>query len=238
MAATWRPAAAMADDMAGTDQASTLARPPLAYEVSAYELAPHLRAGGERCWTLEEVLPVLAVRVAAEKNRRELRVYYYRIGHTLAFPLPLSAAPQRKTAAAGDSEYELSVYDMALLGAGKPLANPARRLAPLGRCGGGQIAAARAGCPVGLGAFWSGGRKGGAGDRPSGRMSLPGAGRCVRLGTRTSPAGDGSGEGPAGARCATVVREDLERREAAHAAATAQSSDYRAGAQCPARASD
>jgi hypothetical protein len=63
---------------------------PLAYEVSAYELAPDLRAAGGRVWTLEEAQAVLVRRVAVEKQRRELRVDYYRIGYPLAFPLPLT----------------------------------------------------------------------------------------------------------------------------------------------------
>lgn len=76
--ATWRPTAVAADDTTGTDNAATVSRPPLAYEVSAYELAPHLRASGDHCWTREEAMSVLAGRVAAERRRRELRVCYYR----------------------------------------------------------------------------------------------------------------------------------------------------------------
>jgi len=62
---------------------------PLAYETSAYELAPHLRTVAGRLWTPEEAKSVLAQRVAFEKQRRELDVDYYRIGYRLAFPLPL-----------------------------------------------------------------------------------------------------------------------------------------------------
>ena len=64
----------------------------MAYEVSAHELAPHLR-GDRQDWTLEDAESLLAERVAAQKQRRELSVDYYRIGHTLAFPLPLAERP-------------------------------------------------------------------------------------------------------------------------------------------------
>lgn len=64
-------------------------RLPLPYDVSAYERWPELAAAVDRPWTLDEVKTVLAERAAAEKRRRELHVYYYRIGHTIAYPLPL-----------------------------------------------------------------------------------------------------------------------------------------------------
>lgn len=76
--ATWRLTAVAADDTTGTDNAATVSRPPLACEVSAYELAPHLRASGDRCWTREEAMSVLAGRVTAARRRRELGVCYYR----------------------------------------------------------------------------------------------------------------------------------------------------------------
>lgn len=86
--APWRP-------VAGNDEPCTddVAIAPLAYEVSAYELAPHLRASAGRCWTPDEARSLRARRVAAEKQRRELHVDYYRIGHRLAFPLPLTQRP-------------------------------------------------------------------------------------------------------------------------------------------------
>ena len=81
---------AAGDERASTDHPATVPPSPLAYDVSAWELAPHLRTAAGRCWTLDEARAELAERVAAEKQRRELTVYYYRIGHTLAFPLPLT----------------------------------------------------------------------------------------------------------------------------------------------------
>jgi hypothetical protein len=66
--------------------------PPLAYEVSAYELAPQFPPG-LRAWDRDDFQRELARRVAREKARRELHVYYYRVGHTLAFQLPVAARP-------------------------------------------------------------------------------------------------------------------------------------------------
>lgn len=70
----------------------TPARYHLAYEVSAYELAPQWQAG-DREWTVRELRDELQRRAAWEKSRQELHVYYYRIGYTLAFPLPLASRP-------------------------------------------------------------------------------------------------------------------------------------------------
>jgi len=91
--AFWRPAPAAENGKACTNHAAAVPLAPMAYETSAYELAPHLRAAGGRRWTLEEANSLLARRVAVEKQRRELHVDYYRIGHTLAFPLPLAQRP-------------------------------------------------------------------------------------------------------------------------------------------------
>ncbi|MDY0165742.1 MAG: heparinase II/III family protein [Thermoguttaceae bacterium] len=92
--ASWRPA--VCNEAPCGDNAAPIPLPPLAYDVSAYELAPHLRAGGPHCWTLDEASSLLVRRVAAEKQRRELHVDYYRIGHTLAFPLPLAQRPSEE----------------------------------------------------------------------------------------------------------------------------------------------
>ena len=91
----WQPEMAAGGDRAGAEHAPAASPAPLAYDAAAYELAAHLRAGGTG-WTIEEARALLAQRVAAEKRRRELRVYYYRIGHTLAFPLPLSQRPSER----------------------------------------------------------------------------------------------------------------------------------------------
>jgi hypothetical protein len=66
---------------------------PLAYEISAYELAAQWRAG-DRPWSRQDLADELRRRLIREKTRRELQVYYYRIGYTLAFPLPLSQRPE------------------------------------------------------------------------------------------------------------------------------------------------
>ncbi len=68
---------------------------PLAYETSAYELAPQWRTGNKR-WSTAELLGELRRRAQWEKCRQELNVYYYRIGYTLAFPLPLTSRPDPK----------------------------------------------------------------------------------------------------------------------------------------------
>ena len=76
-------------------RAQTLPQPwppaPLAYDLSAYELAPTLRE--PKPWTADEPRHELLRRVALEKRRQELDVDYYRIGYTLSFPLPLRQRP-------------------------------------------------------------------------------------------------------------------------------------------------
>lgn len=93
MLAAWGLAARAGDEKQCPDDTAAVPLPPLAYEVSAYELSPLLRAASGRCWTLEEVKSELSRRIAAEKQCGELHVNYYRIGHTLAFPLPLAWRP-------------------------------------------------------------------------------------------------------------------------------------------------
>jgi hypothetical protein len=68
------------------------APPPLAYDASAHELDPGV-ARGLHVWERQEVEKEIRARIATEKARRELMVNFYRIGHTLAFPLPLAASP-------------------------------------------------------------------------------------------------------------------------------------------------
>jgi hypothetical protein len=67
---------------------------PLAYDLSAYELAPALRQK-EHPWTARELKEAIKDRVAVEKQRRQVDVYYYRIGYTMSYPLPLTARPTR-----------------------------------------------------------------------------------------------------------------------------------------------
>ena len=65
---------------------------PLAYEMSAYELAPQFQPKGQP-WHPRTLKSTILARVAAEKQRREMDVYYYRIGYTMSFPLPLARRP-------------------------------------------------------------------------------------------------------------------------------------------------
>jgi hypothetical protein len=69
--------------------------PPLAYEMSAYELAPQLQPKGLP-WHPRTLKSAILARVAAEKQRREMDVCYYRIGYTMGFPLPLARRPSLK----------------------------------------------------------------------------------------------------------------------------------------------
>ena len=68
---------------------------PLAYEMSAYELAPQFQPK-DRPWRARDLKSAILKRVAVEKQRREMDVYYYRIGYTMGFPLPLTQRPSLK----------------------------------------------------------------------------------------------------------------------------------------------
>ncbi len=69
--------------------------PPLAYETSAYELMPELQQG-LHAWRRGDLKQAILQRVAREKQRREMDVYYYRIGYTMSYPLPLERRPALK----------------------------------------------------------------------------------------------------------------------------------------------
>ena len=71
---------------------STLTLPYLGYDPSTFELAGQTPRGVVR-QTSESIQASFAQRVAVEKERKELAVYYYRVNHTLAFPLPLTSRP-------------------------------------------------------------------------------------------------------------------------------------------------
>ncbi len=68
---------------------------PLAYETSAYELAPQLQLKAST-WRASDLKRAILERVAREKQRREMDVYYYRIGFTMSYPLPLARRPDLK----------------------------------------------------------------------------------------------------------------------------------------------
>lgn len=75
---------------------------PLAYDTSAYELAHYIPID-PRPWQRRDLAAELNARLAREKQRTELNVYYYRIGHTLAFPLPVARRLPRAELPAGIS---------------------------------------------------------------------------------------------------------------------------------------
>src|ERR1035437_7337797 len=62
--------------------------------------ACHFRGGGSQsaaeCYGARDLKSAILKRVAVEKQRREMDVYYYRIGYTMAFPLPLARRPGLK----------------------------------------------------------------------------------------------------------------------------------------------
>lgn len=64
----------------------------LIYATHAYELADSIPTGLHH-WQPADWQAALQARLATEKARQELQVNYYRIGHTLAFPLPLGHRP-------------------------------------------------------------------------------------------------------------------------------------------------
>lgn len=72
--------------------ASALALPSLGYDASMFELSSHIQPG-LHANNAANVKHNFQQRVDIEKKRKELSVYYYRINHTLAFPLPLSERP-------------------------------------------------------------------------------------------------------------------------------------------------
>jgi hypothetical protein len=63
------------------------------YDPSAPELMRSVPAG-LRAWTFQDIENEIRSRLAFEMRRRELDVYYYRIGYTLAYPLPLVESPK------------------------------------------------------------------------------------------------------------------------------------------------
>ena len=69
------------------------APPPKAYEYSTYELAPELQ-GPQRPWRAKDVKQMILERAAREKQRRQIDTYYYRIGFTMSYPLPLTRRPR------------------------------------------------------------------------------------------------------------------------------------------------
>jgi hypothetical protein len=64
-----------------------------AYDPSAPELMLRLPAG-LREWTPQDIEAELRARLGFEMRRRELNVNYYRIGYTIAYPLPLADSPK------------------------------------------------------------------------------------------------------------------------------------------------
>src|SRR5690606_26083414 len=50
----------------------------------------------DKPWSQRDLRRLVLDRVAYEKNRSELDVYYYRIGHTLTFRLPVAERPNHQ----------------------------------------------------------------------------------------------------------------------------------------------
>lgn len=73
---------------------------PLAYEPSSYESAREFTPLAKP-WAAADLRREVERRAAREKQRRELNVSYYRIGFTLAFPLPLERRPSTADLPAG-----------------------------------------------------------------------------------------------------------------------------------------
>ncbi|MPY90766.1 MAG: hypothetical protein GEU99_22990 [Luteitalea sp.] len=86
---------------APTQDTSAPPQAPLAYATSAYELAPIPHDA--RPWTRAGLRQAILERAARQKRRGELDVYYYRIGYTLAFPLPVARRPTPQELPAGIS---------------------------------------------------------------------------------------------------------------------------------------
>ncbi|HEY6739823.1 MAG TPA: heparinase II/III family protein [Actinopolymorphaceae bacterium] len=63
------------------------------YETSAHEQARAI-PGHPTPWTAEDVAAELHRRARTYLSARQITVHYYRIGHTLAFPLPLEERPR------------------------------------------------------------------------------------------------------------------------------------------------
>lgn len=74
---------------------SVVAAQPLAYDTSAWELSPAWPRDPAP-WARADLARTLAARTGQQKVRRELDVDYYRIGHTLAFRLPVAQRPTRR----------------------------------------------------------------------------------------------------------------------------------------------
>ncbi|MBI5767697.1 MAG: heparinase II/III family protein [Verrucomicrobia bacterium] len=76
--------------------------PTLVYDVAAFELAPSIPRDPAP-WHAVDAARTVRERGAREQARRELAVNYYRIGHTLAFRLPVDHRPTRADLPAGIS---------------------------------------------------------------------------------------------------------------------------------------
>ena len=81
--------------LAGIAAAASTDAPWLPYDPCAWE-ATALLPQQDAPWQKADLKKAILERAAAEKSRREMHVYYYRIGHTLAFPLPVAKRPLRE----------------------------------------------------------------------------------------------------------------------------------------------
>jgi len=78
--------------MSQNQNSQILTLPALGYETSTFELNAALK-GEIKAWEIKDIRRNLKSRADLEKARCELHVYYYRINHTLAFPLPVASRP-------------------------------------------------------------------------------------------------------------------------------------------------
>lgn len=86
--------------LAQTSQHPPAVPAPMAYDPSAYELAPQFQQDNLP-WKFDDLKKAILARATVEKQRHELDVYYYRIGYTIAYPLPMSQRPTRVRLPAG-----------------------------------------------------------------------------------------------------------------------------------------
>lgn len=84
----------------GKAEKISISPPHHPYDPSAPELMLPLPPG-LREWTPKDIETEIRARVDFERHRHELAVYYYRIGYTIAYPLPLTSSPRMDDLPAG-----------------------------------------------------------------------------------------------------------------------------------------
>lgn len=95
LAAALLVGAGLAQPVAASETQPPRPPAPLAYDPAAYEVAAQFPLDPAP-WNAAALRREIGERVRRERARRELLVDYYRIGHTLAFPLPVATRPTAK----------------------------------------------------------------------------------------------------------------------------------------------